>query len=117
MDAVKYLKGAIRMCDTIGDCQNCPLGDLRVAFPCGASSGHLDIKDPERVVKIVEKWSAEHPEKTRQSEFLKMFPNAVIRDSYIDIKPCEVDTEFECPDRNTVSCGECKQRYWHEEVE
>lgn len=115
MDAVKYLKEEVRMCAE-HRCENCPLGKAGDEQYCSSCCA-FEEEYPEEAVAIVEKWSAEHPVKTRQSEFLKMFPNAVIRDSYIDIKSCEVDTEFECPDRNTVSCGECKQRYWSEEVE
>ena len=115
MDAVEYLKEKVRMCIE-HRCRNCPLGkagDEQYYSTCRA----CEEEHPEEAVEVVKKWSAEHPKKTRQSEFLKMFPNAMIRESYIDIKPCEVDTELECPDRNTVSCGECKQRYWNEEVE
>lgn len=120
MDAVEYLKEKARMtCSNNGgscniDCYDCPLGSKNNGdMLCTV----LEAVQPEKAIAIVKKWAAEHPVKTRQSEFLKMFPNAVIRDLCIDIKPCEVDTEFECPDRNTVSCGECKQRYWSEEVE
>lgn len=119
MDAVEFLKAKNRMCRESGylpgNCFICPIGN----DSGGCQAGVLENQKvtEEMLVQIVERWAAEHPIKTRQSEFLKMFPNAVIRDSHIDIKPCEVDTEFECPDRNTVSCGECKQRYWNEEVE
>lgn len=117
MDAVEYLKEAIRICNTTNDCEECPFRNFKATFPCHSWVDSVDAANPEKAVEIVEKWAAEHPKKTRKSEFLKTFPNAAIRDSHIDIKSCEVDTEFKCPDRNTVSCGECKQRYWHEEVE
>lgn len=116
MDAVEIMRTYSRMCDVeiTEACIYCGLSYSAngTGEPCKEFIGN----NPEEAVEIVEKWAKEHPVKTRQSEFLKMFPNAMIRDSYIDIKPCEVDTEVECPDRNTVSCGECKQRYWHEEA-
>lgn len=113
MDAVEFLKAKNQMCISVQTCSKCLLDEIN-------NTNNINCFDEgfeEKAVAIVEKWAKEHPIKTRQSEFLKLFPNAVIRDSCVDIKPCEVDAEFECPDRNTVSCGECKQRYWNEEVE
>ena len=62
MDAVKYLREAMRMCKSIGNCEKCPFGNNdgvggEVGFPCKSCSAHLDRKSPEKVVAIVEKWS------------------------------------------------------------
>lgn len=51
MDAVKFLQERSRMYKT------------GAATP---SIGLEDVYNPERVVKIVEEWSAEHPRKARQ---------------------------------------------------
>ena len=67
MDAVKFLKEKARMtneCNIL--CDDCPVH---------AYCNHSEGKNAERMVAIVEKWAEEHPVKTRQSEFLKMFPN------------------------------------------
>lgn len=59
---------------------------------------------------------------TRQSEFLKLFPNARIAvDGCIGgICPSDLDTEFVCPMQKRGSdyacCPECRRVYWHAEV-
>lgn len=73
----------------------------------------------------------EHPRKTRQSEFLKMFPNAVLiaRDwlqyhsdtkddcPVIDICPHKVDTTLEVDCKDVRSCYVCRKEYWQAEME
>ena len=119
MDAVEYLKEAMRMCDTTKDCEECPFHNLNATFPCHSCPGHLDVANPEKAVEIVENWAAEHPKKTRQSEFLKMFPNAKLGDSGILwFFPCDIDTSYkhskEC---DNVQCWDCRKKYWLTEVE
>ena len=71
------------------------------------------------------KWTAR---KTRQSEFLKMFPNAHEGDDgVLNIYPCIVDETLDTDgfphgtacDRaeRYGGCYECKMAYWNEEVE
>lgn len=45
-----------------------------------ALDANIDFNS-EKVVKIVEEWSAEHPRKMRSSEFMKHYPNADILDN------------------------------------
>lgn len=59
------------------------------------------------------KWEP-RPKKTRQDEFLEMFPNAKTVDSVINICPKRIDKKF---DRCTYSCIECHKDYWLQEVE
>ena len=73
MDAVKFLKENSRMCNRM-DCSNCPVSLNKNGT--GRTCEDFSENYPEKYVAIVEKWSKEHPIKTRQSEFLKMFPNA-----------------------------------------
>ena len=79
---------------------------------------------PQEVVEIVERWGKEHPRKTRQSEFLKMFPNAQIFEGVLKIEPCElIDSKLnseECHSYDEFGlsgCYECRKKYWLEEVE
>ena len=68
-------------------------------------------------VKFVEQWAAEHPTKTRQSEFLKHYPGARIRiDGCLHVCPMDVfsDTDINC---NAQHCFECKKAFWLAEVE
>ena len=115
MDAVKFLKEKERICRK-HDCFGCPIGTktggCAVGFICNWE------KTAEEVVAIVEKWSAEHSIKTRQSEFLKMFPNADVVCSILDIKPCEIDKYLKPTICKRYSmCNDCKKAYWSEEVE
>ena len=115
MDAVKYLKERIRMCSSLNCCK-CPLcaenNEMRV------NCQEAEKNHTEEAVAIVEKWSAEHPVKTRQSEFLKMFSNAEMRNGFILICPKKIDqnsvTSEECA-KNV--CLNCMRQYWLEEVE
>lgn len=110
MDAVKFINERRRMCDSYNICSECPI--------------HSDTKmdcdkylntHPENYVKTVEKWSDEHPEKTRQSEFLKIFPNAALDDDHIDICPKDIDTKIIIDCRRI--CRDCEREYWLAEVE
>lgn len=122
MDAVKYLKEAKRMCDVIGDCRKCPINGLVAVIPCKLVGCNLELANPEKVVEIVEKWVAEHPKKTRQSGFLKMFPNAQLDDDDgmfdFDLKPCDIDVEYADKVCDQYSdCQDCCRAYWLTEVE
>ena len=114
MDAVKYLKERKRMCDSYNNmCDGCGFGD---APQCN----HTEDDNPEKAVAIVEKWSAKHPIKTRQSEFLKMFPNAKLDDAEcISIFPCNLyeKTKYSEMCDKYGNCNECRKEYWLAEVE
>lgn len=109
MEALKFLQEAHRMCE-MRDCDNCPVEDIY----CGVTKEKYDLA---KYVEIVEKWSREHPAKTRQSEFLMHYPNAILADGVIDICPAKVDTTFDCKYSANFACGACKRKYWITEVE
>lgn len=70
----------------------------------------------EKAVTVLQKWSDEHPRKTRQSEFLKMYPNAMLCEGeYLNIAPCHLDRNIRkgCSE----SCINCHREYWLAEVE
>lgn len=115
MDAVEFLKKKRRMCSG-GNCDRCSLRDGNNGTDYGCRT--FVEKYPEAAVAVVEKWSAEHPAKTRQSEFLKMFPDARINsDGVIDIDPCCLNEKLkhEC-DNKYDSCDDCHKDYWLSEV-
>lgn len=111
MDAVEYLKTLRRMCNA--EYRECEYGkrsgfDPRMVW----RNSH-----PEEAVSIAEKWAAEHPAKTRQSEFLKHYPGARITiDGFLHACPMDVfsDTGINCAAQN---CIECKKAFWSAEVE
>nr|DAF90289.1 MAG TPA: hypothetical protein [Podoviridae sp. cthau23] len=49
----------------------------RYKVTCKAPGVLLNSLEPEYIVKEVEEWSAAHPAKTRQSEFLKQWPGNI----------------------------------------
>ena len=115
-----FVKEYSRLCDAYrlpqkSACRtDCPFINMRCAFP-----ENVNINHPERFEKtynIVEKWSDTHPVKTRQSEFLKMFPNAVIDedDGILCIRPCDIDESIGCT--NGKVCDDCYRKYWLAEV-
>lgn len=115
MDAIKFLKESKRMCSHIWR-EDCPFHKYDCAFI-------RDAEDIEEIVETVEKWSKEQPVKTRQSEFLKMFPNASIENGTVNIYPCDIDATTELLENGEYcvsldgNCSKCKEVYWHMEID
>ena len=79
------------------------------------------IKSIDKAVSKVEQWAKEHPIKTRQSEFLKMFPNAYLK-TITRLLPCSLDKTLKplrCAKYGYLSitrrCDRCRDAYWNEE--
>ena len=106
MDAVEFIKQVRRMGKQKGEA---------ICFK-------LEEKDTE-IVEQVEKWAKEHPVKTRQSEFLKQWPDAEISDDGLpSIAPCQLDVRLihgksqdDCEDRGV--CDKCRRDFWLKEIE
>ena len=112
MDAVEYIKTLRKLCKSQERCSGCVLYDKE--DKCCI----LNISEyTEKSVQIVEQWAKEHPIKTRQSEFLRMFPNAQIHDDVIWMCPkcicCDYKPEENC---NEIYCCDCKRKFWLTEV-
>ena len=77
--------------------------------------GDASVESIEEMISIVEQWAKGHPSKTRQSEFLKMFPNAPLYRGVVSIPPCSIEKEMRgnCLMRD---CFECRRTYWLTEV-
>ena len=105
MDAVEFIKQVRRMGKQKGE---------SICFK-------LEEKDTE-IVEKVEKWAKEHSVKTRQSEFLKMWPDAEIGDDGLpSIAPCQLNVEllqcesqYDCEKRGV--CGKCRCDFWLKEI-
>lgn len=110
MDAVEFNKEFSRFCSN-HVCSKCPINMLQ-NFTCTIQSRG---DNAESVVELVEGWAKDNPIKTRQREFLKMFPDADFCQNVIDISPCSIEKEMKkcCGDRE---CDECKRTYWLTEV-
>ena len=106
MDAVKCMKAVTQMLQS---------GTIDCAIQKYISAQKKN--DYEGMVEAAEQWAAEHPVKTRQSEFLKHYPGARITiDGYLHACPMDVfsDTGINCNARN---CFECRKKFWLAEVE
>ena len=105
MDAVEFIKQVRRMGKQKGEA---------ICFK-------LEEKDTE-IVDRVEQWAKEHPVKTRQSEFLKMWSDAEISDDGLPaIAPCQLNVELlqcesqeDCEKRGV--CGKCRRDFWLKEI-
>ena len=120
MDAVEFVKERNRMCSTYMPkrCEGCPADNYGKE---GRSCIMIDEIDAERLVSIVEEWSIAHPRRTRQSVFLKQYPNARIDSQNIPyICPADAYGDTVCP-RNkkdgNVICYDCRREFWSKEVE
>ena len=112
MDAVEYVK----------QCRRMMANNVQIRSVLGGWSA-------EAVVEQVEQWAKEHPVKTRQSEFLKMFPNAQKSlNGVLDICPRKFEPEkykSATPDKVCVNgnaddeypCDECCRNFWLKEIE
>lgn len=106
MDAVEFLDKVDRLSKRGSTEEKMRYNDYRTA------------RDNTRAVKFVERWDAEHPIKTRQSEILKMFPGSDIdeMDGGLTLNPCIFYPKMreECAGRR---CSDCRREFWLAEVE
>ena len=127
MEAEEYFKAYERMCDSFDSknnitgkpCVGCPLDDI------GRGCHMNDLtNNAEECVAAVEKWAKEHPVKTRQSELLKLFPGAEIRDGVLNVCPMKIDPEaythqrgYNCIHiKDDVLCPDCMRGFWFQEI-
>lgn len=106
-----------RMCDFFdNNVELCPLKTYYSKWSC-LECDELCLVRIDFAIKTVQKWSDEHPIKTRQSEFLKVFPNACMREDcpVLDICPMSLDKHFSC--EKYITCSDCLRDYWLKEVE
>lgn len=106
MDAVEFLDKVDRLSKRGSTEEKMRYNDYRTA------------RDNTRAVKFVERWAAEHPVKTRQSEFLEHSPGArrILAHGGLNACPMDVfsDADINC---NAQPCFECKKAFWLAEVE
>lgn len=106
MDAVEFLDKVDRLSKRGSTEEKMRYNDYRTA------------RDNTRAVKFVERWDAEHPIKTRQSELLKLFPGADVgeKDGCLTLAPCNIYEKMrkEC---GAPKCSECRKAFWLAEVE
>lgn len=100
MDVAEFFSELRRMCKSSNDCTKCQYHGNK----CDNANEIF-----EKTVAVVEKWSQEHPRKTRQSEFLNMCPTARVDDmcgEVIDAPAADVAP--------VVRCENCRYAMWVE---
>ena len=103
-----------RMCEAYKHCRECP-------FVSDNNGTGLICREfirtfPGKANEIILKWREEHPIKTRQDRFLKMFPKAETNtEGRIAICPNSVEYDYMRGCAN-VSCPQCMDKYWLAEV-
>lgn len=122
MDAVEFIRERNRMCDYyaknggLAGCVDCQMYDAVCNSIRAVTDAYIDI---------VEKWSREHPRKTRQSEFLKQWPEAKkAEDGVLCIRPCFLMADYQkesCKDTYIdewgSDCYPCVSKFWMQEVD
>lgn len=93
-------------------CSNCPLCSKNNNK--GLSCTGFEMIYPEKAIEIVQKWSDEHPQRTYLTEFLKHYPNALLKDDgtpEICLSSLGLTNYNGC--RNGITCSEC----WNQIIE
>lgn len=114
MDALEFLMEQKRMCGSYNGRVGCPFEKSHCVI-----SHFTSDEDYERMIAAVEQWSKEHPRKTRQSVFLKQWPDAkVFVDGVIDLCPQELNSHYPCQSTDyKMRCQTCRREFWMQEVE
>lgn len=117
MDAMEFLSEAKRMCDhNTGPCETCAANEF-CGFTPEFPSSFGETTQMQKMVELVEKWSKEHPRKTRQYVFLEQWPNAKVTDCFPGC-PQNVERKYYPPCGCAyVSCYQCRREFWSQEVE
>lgn len=98
-----------RMCASFEKCNKC------ILLKFCAEQRNIFSNDIDKANEIILKWREEHPVKTRQDEFLKMFPNARIVAGTVAVCPKDIETAYACKAVNS-NCINCRKSYWLAEV-
>lgn len=121
MDALKFIEERNRMCDyywggnAISGCAECP------AFENTCSTSFRSVT--AEYIEAVERWSQEHPRKTRQDVFLEQWPDAELtKDGAVSICPIAVSAAYRnktggCASPTRPRCAACRREFWMQEVE
>ena len=122
MDAVKFLKERNRMCESFGDrCAGCPAFNVREGYVGCCAVDVESTLDATAQVAIIEKWSTEHPRKTKQDIFLEQWPETKVGDNGIlTLCPAVVSSTHRsqyggCKTLSAL-CDDCCREFWTQEV-
>ena len=105
---MEFFSELSRMCKSTNYCAKCQYhGDK-----CDNA-----IECFEKTVAVVEKWSQEHPRKTRQDVFMEQWPNCMMGDDdVVGMCPRNVDKMYACNGLLFAGCPDCRREFWMQEV-
>lgn len=117
MDALEFLKERKRMCSYYKECDGCELKGVKCSIGNFVTDEHYS-----KIIATVERWSKEHPYKTRQSVFLKQYPEARLGDDgVLQVDPCSISASYRNARNNCATmrreCSNCRREFWSAEVE
>lgn len=118
---MKFLSEAKRMCNNAGPCETCDANEF-CGFTPEFPRDFGEVDQMQKMVKLVEKWAEEHPRKTRQSEFLKQYPEASIsKHGVLLVCPCPISSSHRDAYGGCATihrkCDDCRKEYWLQDVE
>lgn len=109
MDAKVFLQELYEMCKRHSVCEKCPLYTLKEEhniYECR----NLLMRYPDECINLVEGYK-----RTRQSEYLKVFPKAATHNGVLNVCPAVANGAWACS--NVFStCFECQRKFWLEEI-
>jgi hypothetical protein len=88
-------------------CSDCPLCSDNNGTSEDMSCTTFEMYYPEKAVKVVQRWSNEHPQKTFVTEFLKNYPRAVVNGDGIPNSVCLYDLGLMNKHDCRKTCIEC----------
>ncbi len=107
---------------TLGECFKdliAEMADVKLCIWVVEASRSFDLsyncdRKRERWAQRIREARGETPKekKTRQSEFLKMFPNALMDGCTVAMCPVKVDENVDC----RLQCDDCRKDFWLAEV-
>lgn len=106
---INYLLERNRMCDFHGGCEECPLYNVTDKKNMFDNCDMIEEKFPDRAITIVQEWSDKHQKRTYLSEFLKHYPNALLRTDGIPkfICPHHLGLKSDCENEGSNNCVKC----------
>lgn len=112
MDVLKFIEERKRLCKMYSRCSECPARSKNVGCMLSITSE----EKAEKQVELLEKWSTEHPLKTRQSVFMEKYPNATIdSQGVLCICPENLYGDSVCPkkeENSNMMCYICRKEFW-----
>ena len=73
-----YAVETVRVCRMYSDCSDCPFGADDAV--CPREVFEYDRERAKQVIAALQKWSDEHPVKTRLDDLLEKYPKAMLTD-------------------------------------